>query len=106
MWKRQPACVTAPTVFEASFLRPEYKDRRYTTVAVVSLSDDPVLRRAFGESEYDELTRFFEAFADVLRTCGTHTARLEARLADDAHSSFVLVAAPTEAATIAPAIRL
>lgn len=44
------ACVTAPTTFEASFLRPEYRDRRYKTVAVLSLSDDPGLRRAFGES--------------------------------------------------------
>jgi anion-transporting ArsA/GET3 family ATPase len=57
-----------------------------------------VLGRAFGEAEYDELTHFFDAFAGVLRACGTHTARLEALLADATTTSFVLVTAPTVAA--------
>jgi anion-transporting ArsA/GET3 family ATPase len=57
-----------------------------------------VLGRAFGEAEYDELTRFFEAFAGVLRACGTHTQRLEAMLADPTTTSFVLVTSPTPAA--------
>jgi anion-transporting ArsA/GET3 family ATPase len=57
-----------------------------------------VLSRAFGEAEYDELTRFFEAFAGVLRACGTHTERLEALLADATSTGFVLVTAPSAAA--------
>ena len=48
------ACVTTPTVFEGSYLRPEFKDRHYKTVAVISLSDDPDLRRAFGTSVRSE----------------------------------------------------
>lgn len=57
-----------------------------------------VLGRAFGEAEYDELTRFFEAFSGVLRACGTHTARLETLLADASSTGFVLVTAPSAAA--------
>jgi anion-transporting ArsA/GET3 family ATPase len=57
-----------------------------------------VLSRAFGEAEYDELQHFFDAFADVLRACGTHTARLESLLSDRTKASFVLVTAPNDAA--------
>lgn len=63
------ACVTAPTVFEARYLRPEFKGRSYKTVAVLSLSDDPALRRAFGESVVGYLrawTQRSEKGADLL----------------------------------------
>lgn len=63
------ACVTAPTVFEGTFLRPEFKDRRFKTVAVLPLSDDPDLRRAFGESVVGYLrawTQRAEKGADLL----------------------------------------
>ena len=57
-----------------------------------------VLGAALGEAEHLELQQFFGAFAGVLRACGTHTARLEALLADRAKVSFVLVTAPVPSA--------
>lgn len=42
-------CVTPQTIFEATYLRPEFRAKHYTTVVVAPLSDDPALRQAFGE---------------------------------------------------------
>ena len=43
-------CAAPETVFEATSRSPEFRGRRFTTVAFLSLSDDPALRRTFGDS--------------------------------------------------------
>ncbi|MBI5597688.1 MAG: hypothetical protein HY928_16495 [Elusimicrobia bacterium] len=43
-------CVTAPTTFEAASLRHEAEGRRFKTVAVLPMSEDPGLRKHFAES--------------------------------------------------------
>ena len=44
------ACATPPTVFEATALRPEARGRHYSRIAVIYMSDDPALRKTFGDS--------------------------------------------------------
>ena len=44
------SCATPPTVFEATSLSPEARGHRFSRVAVIYLSDDPALRKAFGDS--------------------------------------------------------
>ena len=43
-------CAVPETVFEATSRSPEFRGRRFTTVAFLSLSDDPALRKTFGDS--------------------------------------------------------
>lgn len=44
------ACATPPTIFEATYLQPEARGRRFARIAVIYLSDDPALRKSFGDS--------------------------------------------------------
>ena len=43
-------CVSAPTTFEAASLRHAAEGRRFTTVAVLPMSEDPELRKTFADS--------------------------------------------------------
>lgn len=43
-------CAAPDTVFEATSRSPEFRGRHFTTVAFLSLSDDPALRKIFGDS--------------------------------------------------------
>ncbi|MBI2361960.1 MAG: hypothetical protein HYV15_01050, partial [Elusimicrobia bacterium] len=43
-------CVSAPTTFEAASLRHAAEGRRFSTVAVLPMSEDPDLRKTFADS--------------------------------------------------------